>query len=279
MRFIRILVPVIFGVLILLGLAAVLFVAGRQLVILLDGFATSPPEPLPTGRYLYGATHITICDTDMELMDVNEIPVDIRYDINPAGRLTLHTQGKAFPLGTLIGPKPTNGPLEFPFTADDGDVVSFTRYHSLLGWPTPFEVNWLGGRSPTWRRNLYHRLSWHKRSGEALSLLWRFEEGLFRDEGWRPSSRLGAWGLVDVSLVGPADGQVEDIEHYLRRTKGWFEGDYRCESAGVSPDGCCDVVRILHRFDEQGAHPGGGLSVELWLDRKTHAIKRELGMQ
>jgi hypothetical protein len=51
------------------------------------------------------------------------------------------------------------------------------------------------------------------------------------------------------------------------------------EPAGVSPDGCCDVVRVIHRFDEAGVQPGGGLSVELLLDRRTHGIKQERAMQ
>ena len=72
---------------------------------------------------------------------------------------------------------------------------------------------------------------------------------------------------------------MESVEQYLRRTKGWFDGDFRLEPAGVSPDGCCDVVRVIHRFDEAGVQPGGGLSVELLLDRHTHGIKQERAMQ
>jgi hypothetical protein len=270
---------VILGILAPFGLAAVWLLGGRQLVLLVDRAATSPAETLPVGRYQYGVTDLTIGDAKMELFDTNEIPVDIRYDVNAAGRLTLHTQGKAFPLGTRIGPPRTDGLPEFPFTSDDGDVVSFTRGRSLVRWPTPFEVNWMTGHSPSWRRNLYYRLHWQKKSGESLVLVWRFEEGLFREQGWTLAPRLGATGLIDVAIIGPADGAVESVEHYLRRTKGWVAGDYRLEPAGISADGCCDVVRVVHRFDETGVAPGGGLSVELLLDRQTHSIKQERGMQ
>ncbi|MDR3615268.1 MAG: hypothetical protein P4L53_17045 [Candidatus Obscuribacterales bacterium] len=267
------------GSLALLGLGAVWLLAGRQVVLLIDQIATSPAETLPVGRYHYSVTGLTIDGAKMELFDTNEIPVDIRYDINADGRLTLHTQGKAFPLGTRIGPPRTDGLSEFPFAADDGDVVSFIRDHSLLAWPTPFEMNWMTGSSPSWRRNLYYRLRWHKKSGESLALVWRLEEVLFREQGWTLASRLGSTGLIDIAIVGSADGLVESVEHYLRRTKGWVDGDYRLEPAGVSTDGYCDVLRVVHRFDETGLQPGGGLSVELLLDRKTRRIKLERGMQ
>ena len=140
-------------------------------------------------------------------------------------------------------------------------------------------MNWMTGHSPSWRRNLYYRLHWHKRSGESFDLVWRLEEGLYRDEGWSEASRLGTTGLIDYSIIGPAGSSVESAEQYLRRTKGWFDGDFRLEPAGVSPDGCCDVVRVIHRFDEVGVQPGGGLSVELLLDRRTHGIKQERAMQ
>jgi hypothetical protein len=279
MRFTKILGLVMLGVLALLALAAIWLFAGQQLVSLLDRVATSPAEILPVGRYNYSPTAFTIGDTKLELFDSREIPVDIRYDIDASGRITLHTQGKAFPLGTRIGPPRADGLPEFPFTADDGDVVTFTRDRSLLPWPTPFEVNWMGGPSPIWRRNVYYRLKWRKKSGESLALVWRFEEGYIRDRGWAPNSRLGYWGLIDTNIVGPADGQVESVDQYLRRTKGWFCGDYRLEPAGVSADGHYDVVRIIHRDDEKATHPGGGLSVELLLDRKTHKIMQERGMQ
>src|SRR5258708_23288934 len=70
----------------------------------------------------------------------------------------------------------------------------------------------------------------------STRLVWRLEEGLYRDEGWSEASRLGTTGLIDYSIIGRADSSVESVEQYLRRTKGWFDGDFRLEPAGVSPD-------------------------------------------
>jgi hypothetical protein len=60
------------------------------------------------------------------------------------------------------------------------------------------------------------------------------------------------------------------------RTKNTVPG---IEAPSVSPDGRYNVLRAIHRFDEKGTQPGGGLSVELLLDRKTHKIMQERGMQ
>jgi hypothetical protein len=270
---------VILAFLALIGVAGVWLFAGRQLVLLLDCIATGPAEALPVGAYVYWPPSLKIGDAKMYLSGLDGNSVNIRYDVDAAGRLNLRALGKAFPLGTRIGPPPADGRPDIPFAADDGDEVVFSRDRSLIAWPTPFEMNWMTGHSPSWRRNLYYRLHWHKGSGESFDLVWRLEEGLYRDEGWSEASRLGTTGLIDYSIIGPADSSVESVEQYLRRTKGWFDGDFRLEPAGVSPDGCCDVVRVIHRFDEAGVQPGGGLSVELLLDRRTHGIKQERAMQ
>lgn len=174
---------VILAVLALLGLCGVWLFAGRQLVLLLDRIATGPAEALPVGAYVYSGPSLKIGDATMDLLDVKFIPVDIRTDVDAAGRLTLRALGKSFPLGMRIGPHRTDGRPDIPFAADDGDEVVFSRDRSLIAWPTPFETNWMTGHSPRWRRNLYYRLHWHKRSGESFDLVWRFEEGLYPDQG------------------------------------------------------------------------------------------------
>jgi len=267
-------------VLALSGVAGVWLFAGRQIVLVLDCIATGPAEALPVGAYVYWPPSLKIGDAKtMYLSGLDDNPADIRYDVDAAGRLTLRALGKAFPLGTRIGPPPTEGRPDIPFAADDGDEVVFSRDRSVIAWPTPFEMNFMTGHSPHWRRNIYYRLHWQKRSGESFDLVWRYEEGLYRDYGWSEASHLGTTGLIGYSFNGPADSSVESVEQYLRRTKGWFDGDFRLEPVGVSPDGCCDVVRAIHRFDEAGVKPGGGLSVELLLDRRTHGIKQERAMQ
>jgi hypothetical protein len=128
----------------------------------------------------------------MYLAGLDGNPVDMSSDVDAAGRLTLRARGKSFPLGTRIGPPATDGSTEIRFAADEGDAVVFSRDRSLIAWPTPFEVNFMTGHSPRWRRNLHFRLHWHKRTGESLDLVWLFEEGLYPSEGWSEDARIGA---------------------------------------------------------------------------------------
>src|SRR5208282_3075137 len=69
---------------------------------------------------------------------------------------------------------------------------------------TPFEMNFMTGKSPSWRRNLYYRLVWKKASGAKLVMVWRFEQGFYPDDGWTSGtmSREGSTGLLQVDVVG-----------------------------------------------------------------------------
>jgi len=181
---------VILAVLALIGVAGVWLFAGRQLVLLLDCIATGPAEALPVGAYVYWPPSLKIGDAKMYLSGLDGNSVNIRYDVDAAGRLTLRALGKAFPLGTRIGPPPADGRPDIPFAADDGDEVVFSRDRSLIAWPTPFEMNWMTGHSPSWRRNLYYRLHWHKRSGESFDLVALHTDYDSLSRGWEmfPSS-------------------------------------------------------------------------------------------
>ena len=63
------------------------------------------------------------------------------------------------------------------FAAELGDAASLIIDRSALSWPTPFDFNFMTGRSPNWKRHLYYRLSWRKASGARLYVLWEFVQG------------------------------------------------------------------------------------------------------
>jgi len=94
------------------------------------------------------------------------------------------------------------------------------------------------------------------------------EEGCIGTRAGARHRGLGTTGLIDYSIIGPADSSVESVEQYLRRTKGWFDGDFGW-NAGVSPMAACDVVR-RHPSLRRGGRATGGLSVELLLDPTDH---------
>ena len=190
----------------------------------------------------------------------------------------LQVRGRSFALGTRIGPAAANGRPDIPFTADPGDDINFTRTQSLISWPTFFAMNFMTGHAPRWRRNVYFKLAWRKPSGERLDMAWRYEQWFYPVDGWSPGWMTPeGTGLIQLDVSG--DPGPESIAAYLARTKGWVSGDYRLEPGDVSADGGFDVVRVIHNRDAAGVQPGGGLSVELQLDRTTHRIMQERGFQ
>jgi len=268
----------ILSALAMFGLAGVWLFAGRQVVLLIDRFATTEPEALPIGPMVYSPGGLAIGDYPNWTLLPDSQPADFRAEADDGGRLVLHSQGKDFPLGTRIGPPAINGLPDIPFTVDPGDDIRFIRMQSLISWPTFFAMNFMTGQAPSWRRNLYFRLTWRKPSGARLDMAWRYEQWFYPASGWSP-----AWmapdgtGLIRLEISG--DPGPESVAAYLARTKGWASGDYRLEPGGVSADGGFDVVRVINNRDAAGAQPGGGLSVELHLDRTTHRIEQETGFQ
>jgi hypothetical protein len=73
------------------------------------------------------------------------------------------------------------------FAAEPGYETTLVIERSLLAWPTPFEINFvgMGGTATTWRRHVYYRLSWVKTSGTRLSILWVGEQPYDGVNLWR----------------------------------------------------------------------------------------------
>jgi hypothetical protein len=105
-------------------------------------------------------------------------------------RLVLSVNGRDFVLGARAGDLPAGGtpPTTVPaYAAEPGDVCTLTIERSWLSWPV-LGLNLMPGQSPTWKRDIYYRLSWKKHSGERLDMLWRFEQGFYPGSGWGSSS-------------------------------------------------------------------------------------------
>jgi hypothetical protein len=82
------------------------------------------------------------------------------------------------------------------------DDASIEIRRSILNWPTPFEVNFMTGHSPSWKRHLYYRVSWKKSSGANLEILWRYEQFFYPGNGWTSGfmTRKGSTGLIRVDI-------------------------------------------------------------------------------
>ncbi len=122
-------------------------------------------------------------------------------------RLVLSTHGRSIVLGATAGAMADPGstpPVLIPvFAAEPGDVASLTFQRSWLSWPV-FGLNFMTGRWPSWRRSYYYHLTWKKRSGQRLDLVWRYEQGFYKDTGWgSPGETGGATGLIRAEITPP----------------------------------------------------------------------------
>ena len=127
--------------------------------------------------------------------------------VDAKNRLVLSVNGRGLVLGSRAGDLPagvTPSTTVPAYAAEPGDVGALTIERSWLSWPV-FGLNLMTGQSPTWRRDVYYRLSRKKPSGERLDMLWRFEQGFYPGSGW--GSPTGTedrlTGLIQAK-VGPA---------------------------------------------------------------------------
>ena len=186
----------------LAGVAIAWLLGARQLSLLLDRWFTPRLYALPVSPLAYSLDTLSIGTLPLDFYaDVRTIGVHVYCD--SGNRVMLSSGGRLFAMGVCTS-RDAKGTGEFEFTPDPGDDVSLIVDRSILSWPTPFEMNFMTGKSPSWRRNLYYRLVWKKASGAKLVMVWRFEQGFYPDDGWTSGtmSREGSTGLLQVDVVG-----------------------------------------------------------------------------
>jgi hypothetical protein len=117
------------------------------------------------------------------------------------GKLALAAGGKVFPLG-LLPKQDDNATDVLSAVPDPGDDAQIRIGHSKLGWPTTFDMNFMTGASPSWKRHSYQRLSWTKSNGMKLEMLWRYEQNYDTANGWTSPTmiREGESGLIKIEI-------------------------------------------------------------------------------
>lgn len=269
---------ILYCVLALGGALTLWLVAARPFSLLADRFHTVLLEAPRLDRFRYN-------NGVLEFPPMTLYTTQSRFDrtaevaLNENGRAILTSGGLHFALGpghTLAMP---TGFLAVDFTPDPGDRIAITVARGGLSWPTPFEMNFMTGVAPNWKRNVYIRLRWSKPSGARLHMLWRDEQLYYNNTGWVPTEfHVNIGGLADVAIREVADLQKGAIE-YLSRTKHWSPAEYRLEDCGPSADAKEEIFFARHRADEQAPAPGAGRSVELRVDCRTRRVSREIGGQ
>lgn len=184
----------------LIAVAIAWVFGARPLSLILDRFYTAPLSSLPVSPLAYSLDTLWIGDLSLSLSpDLR--PIDVRMNCDSANRVILSSGARLFALGRCTRRMPARTG-EFQFVPAAGDDVSLVVSRSLISWPTPFELNFMTGAAPSWKRDLYYRLRWKKPSGAQLTILWRFEQGFYHDDGWTAGTmtRAGSTGLLQLTL-------------------------------------------------------------------------------
>jgi hypothetical protein len=172
---------------------------GRQISMFLDRFGTVEMTSARVNAIAYtgrgtGGT-LRVNDLNLSLNDRNDPAPSIGTTKND--QLALANGGKVFTFGPAR-PEEEN----FATVPPAGDDASIQVRRTILSWPTPFEINVMGGPSPSWKRHIYYRLVWKKTSGEKLEMLWRYEQYFYPDNGWASGfmTYKGFTGLIEVDI-------------------------------------------------------------------------------
>ena len=172
---------------------------GHQISLFLDRFGTIEMTSgrinsiAHQGNGTGGIFHVN--DLDLSLNDRNGPAPSIGTTKND--QLALADRGKVFAFG------PVRTEAENLATVPPaGDDASIEIRRSILNWPTPFEVNFMTGHSPSWKRHLYLSSALEKVSGTSLEMLWRYEQFFYPGNGWTSGfmTRKGSTGLIRVDI-------------------------------------------------------------------------------
>jgi len=189
------------GILTALGVAvlATWIFGGRQVSLFLDRFGTIETASERVRSLVYEGSGtgglLRVNELGLSLNDRNGPDPNIGTTKN--GQLGVANGGKVFAFGP---PRSEAENLAVAPQAGDDAVIEIRR--SVLSWPTPFELNFMTGQSPSWKRHLYYRLLWKKPSGEKLEMTWRYEQYFYPGNGWASGfmTRQGSTGLIQVTI-------------------------------------------------------------------------------
>lgn len=185
-----------------LGALLVVWVAGaRPLALLLDRWHTVPIDS-------QAIVELGVEDANRGMLRINDLPMSnampdyspypMEMKVDPAQQFVVASGGQAIVLGEVedslgasrgLGVKP--GP---------GDKAQFRVERSLLSWPTPLEMNFMTGHSPSWKRHLYYRLVWDKPDGGRLEMVWCYEQYFYQSWASGFMTRAGTTGLIRVDI-------------------------------------------------------------------------------
>jgi hypothetical protein len=197
----RILITLVILVACVIVGSAIWIFAGRQLSLFIDRFGTAEIVSARINSITYEGSGtggiLRVNDLALSLNPAESTSSTPNIGSTKDGQLALAAGGKVFAFG------PPQSEAEnlaaVPPASDDASIV-FRR--SVLSWPTPFDLNFMTGHSPSWKRYLYYQVRWQKQNGAKLEMLWRYEQYFYSGDGWASGfmTREGLTGLIRVDI-------------------------------------------------------------------------------
>jgi hypothetical protein len=184
--------------------AALWIFRGREISSFIDRYWTVETQSAAIQSIAYegsGAGGIFICNgISFSLNDLSQ-GLSLSVGSTKDNQLALATSGKVFPFGPLTSNSDNSGE-RLATVPPAGDQAFLAVRHSVLSWPTPFDMNLMTGQSPSWKRHIYQEIRWKKSSGAKLQMLWRYEQPFYPSNGWTSGlmTRQGCTGLIRVNI-------------------------------------------------------------------------------
>jgi hypothetical protein len=176
----------------------------RQISLFIDRFGTIQTSSAPIKSIAYEGSDtggwLRVNDLALGLNDTGP-KLAPSFGSTRDNQFALASNGKVFAFGPLASTTANGGDYLAAIPQADDEAL-LVRGHSVLSWPTPFDINFISGESPTWKRHNYYRLRWKKPSGATLDMLWRYEQYFYPRNGWAAGFmiRNSSTGLVRVEI-------------------------------------------------------------------------------
>jgi hypothetical protein len=191
-------------VLCIASLASLWIFRGREISSFIDRYWTVETRSgsIQSIAYEGNGTGGIVIVNDLSL-SLNEVGPGLALSVGSTkdNQLALASSRKVFPFGPLTSTSENTGE-RLATVPPLGDQAFVAIRHSVLSWPTPFDLNFMTGHSPSWKRHIYYEIRWKKSSGANLKMLWRYEQFLYPGNGWASGfmTRQGSTGLIRIEM-------------------------------------------------------------------------------
>src|SRR5438132_8145186 len=198
----RVLIKVAIVVALLVAMSIPWIFGGRQLSLFLDRFGTVELISAPIRSISYEGNGsggiLRVNDLALSLNSLNPLLRSLEIGTTKDDQVALSFSGQVFNFAERRASQ-RNELAVAPLLGDDASIA---MRRSAISWPTPFDLNFMTGHSPSWKRHLYYHLLWKKPSGAKLEMLWRYEQYFYPGNGWAGGfmTHEGSTGLIRLDI-------------------------------------------------------------------------------